>query len=161
MSKLLAALMVLAALAAPTPTIAQHSAGKGVDVSEVWARASAGMANAGAAYANLQNRGDAPDRLVSASTPVAGTVELHTMTMEGDVMKMRQIPSIDVAPGATVELKPGGLHVMLLDLKAPLKEGTSFPLTLNFEKSGTKTLQVQVRGVAANSNAPTMHKGGH
>ncbi len=161
MRKFLAAALVLACLAGTAPTVAQQSAGKGVDVTEVWARASAGPANIGAAYAKIANRGNGADRLISASSPVAGTVELHTMAMEGDVMKMRAVTSIDVAPGASVELKPGGFHVMLIDLKAPLKEGTSFPLTLTFEKGGSSTFQVQVRGVAATSAAPNSHGGGH
>lgn len=161
MLKYLLAAVAIWPLAATAPALAQPSANKGIVVSEVWARASAGAAKIGAAYAKIANPGEGADRLVSASSPVAGTVELHTMAMEGDVMKMRAVPSIDVAPGATVELKPGGLHIMLIDLKAPLKEGTSFPLTLSFEKGGSSTLQVQVRGIAATSDMPNMHKGGH
>ena len=134
---------------------AQHAvSADSVTVKDVWARATAGGATAGAAYATLSSAGGAGDRLVSALSPVAGKVELHTMSMEGDVMRMRQVPSIDVNPGATVELKPGGLHIMLLDLKAPLKVGDTFPLTLMFEKSGAKTLEVQVRPIGASSGAP-------
>lgn len=161
MLKYLLAAVAIWPLAATAPALAQSSANKSIVVSEVWARASAGAAKIGAAYAKIANQGEGADRLVSASSPVAGAVELHTMVMEGDVMKMRAVPSIDVAPGTTVELKPGGLHIMLIDLTAPLKEGTSFPLTVTFEKGGSSTLRVQVRGIAATSDMPNLHKSGH
>ena len=90
---------------------------------------------AGGGYLKLQNSGPA-DRLVGASAPVSSSVELHSMTMEGDVMRMRQLEAIDVPAGKTVELKPGGLHLMLMGLKAPLKAGDSFVLKLRFEKAG-------------------------
>lgn len=141
------------------PAFAQDA--DAVQVKDVWARATASGAKLGAAYATLSAGQASGDRLVSASSPVAGKVELHTMTMEGDVMRMRQIQNIDVKAGATVELKPGGLHIMLLDLKSPLKEGEAFPLTMNFEKSGAKTFQVQVRSIGATGGAPHDKKGNH
>lgn len=119
-----------------------------ITVSDPFARASAGMAQAGAAFMTLTNSGAAADDLVSASTPVAANAELHTHIMDGDVMRMRQVPVIDVPAGGSVALKPGGLHVMLLGLKAPLKEGETFPLTLNFAKAGTMTVNVPVKSAA-------------
>jgi copper(I)-binding protein len=111
----------------------------------VWARAPAGAARNGAAYMTIRNQGAAADRLLAASSPVAGTVELHTHLKDGDVMRMRQVTAVDIAPGGPAVLQPGGLHVMLLDLKAPLKEGESFPLTLTFEKAGKVTVSVAIR----------------
>jgi copper(I)-binding protein len=121
----------------------------GVEVTQAWARASAKMARAGAAYVTLENAGDAPDKLVSASTPVAKKAELHTHIKDGDVMKMRAVQSIEVGPHAKVALKPGGLHIMLMGLKAPLDKGTHFPLTLVFEKAGKMTVDVSVESIAA------------
>ena len=88
--------------------------------------------------------GSAADRLVSASAPVARSVELHTMEMQGDVMRMRQIQDLPVPAGAEVAFKPGGKHLMFVGLKQPLQVGASFPLTLRFEKAGEVTVQVTV-----------------
>ncbi len=77
-------------------------------------------------------------RLVAAKSPVAGVVELHEMVMDGDVMKMRQIPGLDIVPGRVLELKPGGFHVMLIDIKGKLRSGDVMPITLVFEDTKTK-----------------------
>lgn len=124
-------------------------------VSEPFARASAGMATAGAAYLTLRNDGGAADRLTGAATPAAGHAELHTHIRDGDVMRMREVDFIEVPADQTVRLEPGGLHVMLLDLKAPLLEGTMFPLTLTFASAGAITVEVPVRSAAA--MAPMHH----
>ena len=86
---------------------------------------------------------------MSASTPVANKAELHTHIKDGDVMKMREVQSIEIGPHSKVMLKPGGLHVMLMGLKEPLVKGSHFPLTLVFEKAGKMTVDVSVEGVAA------------
>ena len=91
----------------------------------------------------LVNRGTA-DRLVSASAAVSKSVELHMMKMEGDVMQMRQVDAIELQAGKTVELKPGGFHVMFIGLKAPLKAGDTFAMKLKFEKAGEVTVDVKV-----------------
>ena len=79
-------------------------------------------------------------QLVGASTPVAGTAEVHEMKMDGDVMKMRAVPQLELPAGRTTELKPGGYHIMLMDLKKPLAAGTSVPLTLTFrDASGVQS----------------------
>ena len=111
-------------------------------VSNAWARATPGKAENGAAYLTIQS--PTPDRLLSVSTPVAKKAELHTMSMEGMVMKMRPLADLDIPAGQPVTLKPGGQHVMLLGLDAPLREGQSFPLTLTFEKAGTRTVTVAI-----------------
>jgi periplasmic copper chaperone A len=117
-------------------------------LTDPWARASAGGQTSGAAYLSITNDG-ATDRILSAAAPVANVIELHTHTVEGGVMRMRQVDAIDVTGGTTTQLKPGGLHIMLIGLKAPLKDGDSFPLTLKFEKAGEVKLDVKVRTAPA------------
>jgi copper(I)-binding protein len=113
-----------------------------LDVTNAWARATPGKAEAGAAYLTIQS--PTADRLVSASSPVAKKAELHAMSMEGMVMKMRPLAGIDIPAGQPVTLKPGGEHIMLEGLNAPLREGQSFPLSLTFEKAGTRTVTVAI-----------------
>ena len=113
-----------------------------LEVSNAWARATPGKAENGAAYLTIQS--PTADRLLSLSSPVAKKAELHTMSMEGMVMKMRPLANLDIPAGQPVTLKPGGQHVMLLGLDAPLREGQSFPLTLTFEKAGTRTVTVAI-----------------
>lgn len=117
-------------------------------VQNPWARATPATARNGAAYMVVKG-GAAGDRLVAASAPVSERVELHTHVMEGGVAKMREVPSIEVPANGAVELKPGGLHVMLIGLKAPLKEGGTFPLTLKFEKQGAVTVDVPIKALGA------------
>jgi copper(I)-binding protein len=94
----------------------------------------------------LSNLGAAPDRLLGGATPVASQVEVHEMSMDGGVMRMRPVSGGLVIPaGGTVALKPGGYHIMLIGLKTPLTAGTMVPLTLRFEKAGLVKLQVPVR----------------
>ncbi|MFM8899092.1 MAG: copper chaperone PCu(A)C [Burkholderiales bacterium] len=136
---LITAVMVLSAL-----TSQAHSFKVGsIDIGHPWARPTAAGQAAGGGYLKLTNAG-AADRLLSASSEVAASVELHTMTMDGNVMRMRQVEGIDVPAGQTVELKPGGLHIMFMGLKAPLKVGDKFPLKLKFEKAGEVTVTVNV-----------------
>ena len=115
-----------------------------IKVDDAWARPTLGQARTGAAYLTLSTTGT-PDRLVAVSSPAAGKAELHTMTMNNNVMQMRPVDAIQVTPGTEVKLQPGGLHVMLLDLKSPLKLGEKFPLTLKFERGGEVQVQVEVR----------------
>ncbi|MFZ5556115.1 MAG: copper chaperone PCu(A)C [Pseudomonadota bacterium] len=117
-------------------------------VQNPWSRATPPTAKNGAAYLVLK-AGAGGDRLVSATAPVSERVELHTHIMDGGVARMRPVPAIDVPANGTVELKPGGLHMMLIGLKAPLREGASFPLTLNFEKQGAVTVEVPVKALGA------------
>ncbi|MBS0308564.1 MAG: copper chaperone PCu(A)C [Proteobacteria bacterium] len=106
----------------------------------------------GAAYLTLENKGTQADRLLSASSTVAQSVQIHSMKMEGDVMKMREADGISLAPAAKVAMQPGdGYHIMLLGLKKPLKIGDKFPLTLIFEKAGKLDVSVWVEGKAASA----------
>lgn len=120
-----------------------------IDIHNPWARASAGMAKAGAAFMEIKNDAGAADRLVGASADVSEVAELHTHIREGDVMKMRRVDAIDVPANGMADLKPGGLHVMFMGLTAPLKEGDSFPLTLTFENAGDITVEVVVKKAGA------------
>jgi copper(I)-binding protein len=99
-------------------------------------------------YLTLTNRGPA-DRLLSVSAAVSRTAELHAMSMDGDVMRMRQVQAIDLPAGQAVELRPGGLHIMFVGLKAPLKAGDTFPLTLRFERAGEQQVTVTVEPLDA------------
>ncbi|HYZ40658.1 MAG TPA: copper chaperone PCu(A)C, partial [Stellaceae bacterium] len=98
------------------------------------------------------------DRLVSASTPAAKKAELHTMSMQGMVMKMRPLAGLDIPAGQPVALKPGGEHIMLLGLKQPLREGQSFPLTLDFAKAGQRTVTVSVEKAGATAPSPAAQR---
>jgi hypothetical protein len=131
-----------AALAQPTQ----------LEIGNAWAGATPGKAENGAAYVTIQS--PTADRLVSASTPVAKKAELHTMSMQGMVMKMRPISGVDIPAGQPVSLKPGGEHIMLMGLNQPLREGQSFPLTLDFEKAGPRTVTVIVEKPGAKGPAP-------
>src|SRR5215469_4583469 len=118
-----------------------------LEVSNAWARATPGNAPNGAAYVTIQS--PTGDRLVSASTPVAKKAELHTMSMQGMVMKMRPLSGLDIPPGQPVTLKPGGEHIMLMGLNQPLRPGETFRLTLDFEKAGLRTVTVTVEKAGA------------
>jgi copper(I)-binding protein len=137
--------LLLAALLAggmAAPSFAQTGT---VSVERAWARATAGAVTTGGAYMTLVEHGTAADRLVAVSTPVAGSAELHVMATANGVMQMRAVAGgIAVEPGKPTELKPGGYHVMLVDLKHPLKEGERFPMTLTFEKAGKLEVTVTV-----------------
>jgi periplasmic copper chaperone A len=126
-----------------------------VQVDDPWVRGTvAGQPSTGAF---MRLTPTAHTRLVAARSPVAGVVEIHEMAMEGDVMKMRQIPGLDLAAGRTMDLKPGGYHVMLMSLKQPLKGGQSVPLTLVFEdergKRFEQTLTAPVTALGAGNAA--------
>ncbi len=146
----------LAAVAALTalPASARDITAGDLTILNPWTRAAGANAN-GAAFMRLRNAGAQPDRLISASTPVARVVELHTVIREGDAMRMRPVQDIAVAPGQTVELRPGGFHVMLIGLNAPLAQGTRVPLTLRFERAGEVRVELAVE--AAGARAPGHH----
>lgn len=151
-------LAATAALLAWSPAaFADHQEAKagGIAVSQPWARATAPGAPAGAAYLTVTNSGSQPDRLVAASTPVATMAELHTHIHDNGVMRMRPVDAIDVPAGGTVALKPGGLHVMLMGLTRPLAQGSTFDVTLTFEKAGKVTVPVAVQ--SAGAAAPMGH----
>jgi hypothetical protein len=121
--------------------------GNDVQITNAWARATPGGAQTAAAYATIE--APAGDRLTGASTAAAQKAEIHEMSMDGNVMKMRLVDGVDLPAGQAVTLKPGGYHIMLSGLAKPLKEGDSFPLTLNFAKAGARQVTVSVAKVGA------------
>ncbi len=146
-------LLVLVATLVAFPALAAD-----IRIEDAWARASLGQARNGAAYMIVHATGAQPDRLVAATSPVAGKVELHNHIMVGNVAQMRPVDAIEVVPGSPTVLQPGGLHVMLLDLRGPLQAGQSFPVTLRFERAGEVQIQVEIRP-ARPGHAPA--HGGH
>lgn len=118
-----------------------------LEVKGAWARATPGKSQTGAAYLTIESA--TPDRLTGMSTPVAGKAELHEMTLQGSVMKMRSMAALDLPAGHAVVLKPGAIHIMLVGLKQPLRVGESFPLTLEFEAAGRREVNVKVEKAGA------------
>lgn len=119
-------------------------------IEQAQARATVGSMPNSAAFLQLANKGKTDDALVSASSAIADRVELHMMSMEGDVMKMRAVERLELKAGEKIEMKPGqGYHIMLLGLKKPLKAGDSFPMQLSFRKSGKVQLTVTVTEASA------------
>jgi hypothetical protein len=138
----------------PVAAIAQ------VSVENAWVRGTVPAQKATGAFMRLKSA--TPTALVNATTPAAGRVELHEMRMENDVMKMKAVPKIDIAAGKPTDLKPGGLHVMLFDLKKPLLKGESIQMTLEFQdavgKRSQQTLSVEVRDLTADAKGGHHHK---
>ena len=150
----------LAAALASAPAWAQSAA---VQVEGAWARASVQGQKGTGAFMRLTAKDGA--RLVRAESPAAGVAEVHEMKMDGDVMKMRAMPALDLPAGKTVELKPGSYHIMLLDLKAPLAKGSAVPLTLVFQDAqGTESrldLSLPVAAAAPGGAPAQGHSHGH
>ena len=137
-----------------------------VTLTDPWVRATVPQQKATGLFMHIDATQDV--RLVSGQSPVAGVVEVHEMAMEGDVMKMRHIPALDIPAGKAVELKPGGYHIMLMDLPKPVSAGETIPLTLVFEdKQGQRsevTVQAPVRALNSTMAKPKPHghqHGGH
>jgi copper(I)-binding protein len=120
-------------------------------VDNAWARATPPSAQSGAIYVTVTDHG-APDRLVGASTPVAGTAEVHETIREGDVMKMRPVAGLAISAGTPISMSPGGYHIMLTKLKQPLTSGQTFPVSLRFEKAGTVEATVTVKALGGAMN---------
>ncbi|HEV2550200.1 MAG TPA: copper chaperone PCu(A)C [Stellaceae bacterium] len=144
MGPILRCMFVAALLALALPGARAEEMKNGIMVMEPWAPPSLAGAPNGAAYFMLMNHGDTADRLISLSTPVAGKAEIHREEVTNGVMRMRPTGPLLLEPGEMITLKPGTLHVMLLNLKEPLKAGEHFPLTLTFEKAGAMTLEATV-----------------
>lgn len=155
MRMILAALATACLLAAPAGA---HEFKVGdITVEHPWARPA--VSGNGAAYFELMNAGGTADRLVSASTPVAAMAELHTTMVDAKgVASMRPVQGVDIPAGGEAKLAAGGLHVMLMQLKQPLKEGQSFPLTLQFEHAGKVTVEVEVERKPSHGEGATEHQ---
>ena len=128
-----------------------------VAIEKPWTRATAPGAQVGAGYMTIRNAG-AADRLIGASSPAAAKVELHTHVNDNGVMKMREVPGgYEIPAKGSFELKPGGAHLMFMNLKAPLKEGDKVPVTLKFEKAGEVKTELPVGGMGSGSAPMPMH----
>ncbi|MBP0600088.1 copper chaperone PCu(A)C [Herbaspirillum sp. LeCh32-8] len=151
-----------AALLAAAPLSQAHEYKLGqLEIGHPYARATVPGQPAGGAYFSVENKGSAPDRLVAMSSPVAKSTELHTMAMEGNLMKMREVDGgLEVKPGQKIAMQPGnGYHVMLMGLSKPLKAGDKVPLTLTFEKAGKVDVTVNVEDAAAGAAGKDDMKG--
>ncbi|SPP95163.1 conserved exported protein of unknown function [Bradyrhizobium vignae] len=129
-------------------------------ISQAWSRATPGGAKVAGGYLIIENKGTAPDRLVSVSADIAGKAEVHEMAMDNGVMKMRPLDrGLVIDAGKTVKLAPGGSHLMLQELKGPLKQGDKVPVTLQFEKAGKVAVSLDVQGVGAQAPGDGGHSG--
>jgi len=130
-----------------------------VTVKDAWVRATVAQQKATGAFMRLTAQTDT--RVIEASSPQAGVVEIHEMAMENDVMKMRAIPALELPAGKTVELKPGGYHVMLMDLKGPVKEGDLVSLSLVLEAKDGKRETLEIKAVVRALNSKAAKGDGH
>jgi periplasmic copper chaperone A len=139
-------------LAAGAAAAQEFKAGP-LEIDQPWSRATPKGAKVAAGYLTIKNTGTEPDRLVGVSSPAAGKSEIHEMSMEKGVMKMRPVPGgVEIKPGETVELKPGSFHIMMTGLKNPIERGKPFKASLTFEKAGP--VEVEFTVVAAGASPP-------
>jgi copper(I)-binding protein len=145
-----------------TPARAAEVKAGDLVITQAWSRATPGGAKVGGGYLTIENKGSAPDRLIGGSAEIADKVQVHEMAMNNGVMTMRPLDKgLVIEPGKTVKLAPGGLHLMLLDLKSPLKQGDKLPITLEFEKAGKVSLSLDVQGIGAQGPSGADGSGGH
>lgn len=145
-----------------TGALAHDYTAGALEIGNPWARATPPAAPVAGGYMTITNTGEEADRLIGGSAPFAGRVEIHEMTMEDDVMRMREIPGgLEILPGETVTLEPGGLHVMFMELKEPLAEGEMRPATLVFENAGEVAVEIAVEGMGAGSHDHGRHGHAH
>ena len=159
-------LSAIAAVSCLALTAAQADDVKAGDlvISQGWSRATPGGAKVAGGYLTITNKGSVTDRLLSGSADVSGKIEVHEMATANGVMTMRPLnDGLAIEPGQTVQLAPGGYHLMMMDLKAPLKQGDKVPVTLQFAKAGAVklTLDVQPVGAKAPGDAKAMQPKGH
>ena len=151
----------LAALVATAAARADEVKAGDLVISQGWTRATPNGAKIGGGYLTIENKGSAPDRLIGGSADVAGSVQVHEMSMNNGVMKMRPVEKgLTIDPGKTVKLAPGGYHLMMMGLKSQLKQGDKVPVTLEFEKAGKVTVSLDVAGVGAQGPAGAASSGG-
>ncbi len=143
------AMAMMATCLSKLSTAARSADDASLQVVGAWARATPSGASVGAAYAEIHAPAGAGDKLLRVTTPAAGRAEIHTHINEDGVMKMRRLEALDVEPGTVVKLEPGGKHLMLFELKAPLTEGETLPLTLTFEKAGDVEVSATIAPIGA------------
>jgi periplasmic copper chaperone A len=148
---LVAAFVALSALPAAIAGAQEYKSGS-IEVDQPWSTATPRGASVAAGYMTIKNTGTEPDQLTGVTSPVAGKVEVHEMTMENGVMKMRPVTSgLEIKPGQTVELKPSAFHLMLMNLKGPIQRGKPFKATLMFAKAGSIDVEFAVQPLGATS----------
>jgi len=128
-----------------------------VEISEAWMRATAPGQNTAAGYMTIRNASAQPERLVGGASEAAAKVGTHVSTKDGEIMRMREVKGYDIPAKGTFELKPNGAHLMLVDLKKPLKEGEKVPVLLKFEKSGELKVDFEVRPLSASASGHHQH----
>jgi periplasmic copper chaperone A len=142
--------LVLIAALAGSPARAEDAKAGDLVISQAWSRATPNGAKIGAGYLTIENKGALPDRLVGISGDISSRIEVHEMSMNNGVMRMRPVDGgLAIDAGKTVKLAPSGYHLMIMDLKGPLKQGDKLPLTLQFEKAGKVAVTLEVQGVGA------------
>jgi copper(I)-binding protein len=133
-----------------------------LQISQPWSRATPQGSKVAAGYLKITNTGTTPDRLLGGVSSLAGRVEVHEMAMDQGVMKMRALKQgVEIAPGASLELKPGSYHLMLQDLKQPLKKGDRVETTLKFEKAGSVNIDLVVMGIGETPAGVAAEPSGH
>jgi periplasmic copper chaperone A len=156
MKKQLTLLLVAASAVFATLASAHEYKQGNITIGHPWARATPGAVKNSAAFMTLSAK-DTADKLISVSGDVAREIQIHTMITEAGVMKMREIKSLDIPANGKTELKPGGLHIMLIGLKDGLKDGQKFPLKLKFEKAGEVTVDVVAEKPGAHDHSGHKH----
>jgi len=148
---LLKALFIIAGIALSSAILAQGVSKtvttNAIKIEDAYTRATVPGQQVAGGFMKIENKGASVDQLLSASSPAAGEVQLHEMAMEGNVMKMRQIKDVSVPAGGSVELKPGGLHLMFMNIKAPLTAGETVPVKLKFAKAGELEVKMPVNAM--------------
>lgn len=152
-------LVFLIALAGFVPAATAQSYKLGsLEIDQPWTRATAPTAKAGGGYMTIINKGASPDRLIAVRSNASDKVEIHEMKMDGSVMRMRELEKgLEIPPGATVALKPGGYHVMFMELKAPFAKDAKVPVTLVFEKAGSVDVELAVQQMGAAAPGQPKH----
>ena len=142
--------VALAACVAGSSARAEEVKAGDLVISQAWSRATPNGAKIGAGYFTIENKGAAADKLIRVTGDVSDKIEMHEMSMNNGVMKMRPVDGgLTIEPGKTVKLAPSGYHLMIMDLKSPLKQGGKVPVTLEFEKAGKVAVTLDVQGIGA------------
>ena len=149
--KIVAALLFVCTFAAGTASTHDYLLAS-LKIDHPFARATPPGAKTGGVFITVENTGTQSDRLLSVSTPMAGVAELHQMSIDAGVMRMRGVAALEVRPGEKLQLRPGGYHVMLSELRRPLKVGDKFPLTLKFQNAGAVEVSVWVEEMGAGAS---------
>lgn len=156
-----AAVALVAAVAFAPSAYADAAKPSPIKVEAPWARPTPSRAKNGAAFMTLINTAETADSLVSATSDVSDRTEVHAHVMDGGVMRMRKVDGVEVVPGSPTVLKPGGLHVMFLGLKKPLKIGETVAVTLTFEKAGKVDVRIPVANAPAGAEKGASGHGHH